>query len=184
MESRRLANRLALTWGVAEGVLFFVVPDVLLTLVAARAGLRRGLDAAWWALGGAVIGGLVAFGWGATSPATANAAMAALPAVDDTMIATVADQVATNGAAALVTAPLHGRPYKLYAAAAGAGGESPLLLVLWTIPGRMWRFVGLVGLFGAIAEGRRRWLTAVPSWALVAVWAFFWILVYVKFWLG
>lgn len=184
MESRRLINRLALSWGVAEGVLFFVVPDVLLTLVAARAGLRRGLNATWWALGGAVIGGLIAFCWGALSPDTANAAMAALPAVDDAMVATVADQVADSGPVALVTAPLHGRPYKLYAAAAGAGDESPLLLVLWTIPGRLWRFVGLVALFGAISAGRRRWLTQVPSSTPTALWALFWTVVYVKFWLG
>lgn len=172
----------AFGWGVAEAVLFFIVPDVLLTYIATRYGLRRGIQATWWALGGAVIGGLIAFGWGATYPAAVNTGMEALPAVDIAMVETVAEQVATEGPAALVTAPLHGRPYKLYAAASGQLDQSALQLALWTIPGRLWRFLGLVTLFGALHAGSQRWRRQIPARAVVAFWAIFWATVYARFW--
>lgn len=183
MGSRRLTGTdvLALVWGIAEGVIFFVVPDVLLTYVAIRHGTRRGLRAVRWALGGAVVGGLIAFGWGATDPISANTTMAALPAIGPDMVETVHRQIATNGPAALVTAPLSGRPYKLYAAAAGQFGMSPLSLALWTIPGRLWRFVGLVVVFGGIERASHRRCGAAPRMRF-GVWASFWIIVYVRFW--
>lgn len=186
MEPRRIdtRDRLALGWGVAEAAVFFVVPDVLLTYLAVRCGLRRGIRATWWALGGAVVGGLIAFGWGVVSPESANTAMGALPAIDGDMVDTVTEQVDTNGPAALMAGPLQGQPYKLYAAASGELGESPVALVLWTIPGRLWRFLGLTVLFGTLEEARRRWTTGIPQWTLIAFWAIFWTAVYVRFWFG
>lgn len=185
MEPRRLTptDRVALAWGIAEGVVFFVVPDVVLTFIAARYGLRRGVRAVWWALAGAIIGGLVAYTWGAAAPESANRTMAALPAIDETMIATVNSQVAEKGPVALVAAPLRGRPYKLYATAAGQMGASPLLLILWTIPGRLWRFLGATALFGVLHAAARR-ADRPPASVPTAIWAVFWILLYSAFWLG
>ncbi|GEM_PF-3959884 len=49
-------NRVALAWGFAEATLFFIVPDVWLTLVA-RERLRTGLIASLYSLAGALAGG-------------------------------------------------------------------------------------------------------------------------------
>ena len=135
-----------------------------------------------WALAGAVVGGLLAFGWGAWSIESANRVMAGLPAIDHAMITAVSSDVADDGPRALVSAPLQGRPYKLYAAATGGLGGSPVALALWTVPGRAWRFVGLTLLFGALEDLRRRYLARIPQWPFFAGWGFFWLVVYARFW--
>lgn len=182
MESRRLTNSVAFGWGLSEAVLFFVIPDVLLTYVAVRQGVRRGLEAAGWAAAGAVIGGLLAFAWGALDAGSVNQAMVALPAVDCEMLDTVTEQVEHHGPRALISGPLGGRPYKLYAAASGATGASPVALALWTIPGRLWRFVMLAWLSGSVTKLTTSRLTGLPPGTPVAAWAAVWILVYVAFW--
>lgn len=182
MESRRLTNQIAFGWGLAESVLFFLIPDVFLTYVAVRHGVRRGQHVAVWAVLGAVIGGTIAFAWGATSPETAHTAMSALPAVDPEMIELVEAQVADNGPISLVAAPLNGRPYKLYATATGAVGASLPALLLWTVPGRLWRFVALATAAGLTAQAARARLTRLPLWAPTATWAIAWLVVYAVFW--
>lgn len=182
MESRRLINRIALGWGMAEGVLLFVIPDVLLTYVAVRYGVPRGLRAAVWAVAGALIGGTIAFAWGAASPESARTAMAALPAVDIAMIELVEEAVADEGPVALVAAPLGGRPFKLYAAAAGSTGASLPALWMWTIPGRLWRFAALAAIAGLASQAARAHLRRLPEWVPMAVWAISWLVVYGLFW--
>ncbi len=165
----------------AEAVLFFIIPDVFLTFVAVRSGTRRGLEATAWAVVGAVVGGLIAYGWGSLNAESASTAMATLPAVDREMIADVEAQVAEDGPAALVRGPLGGRPYKLYAAASGAAGASPIALALWTIPGRLWRMALITAVAGWAASWARR-KTRLPAWIPMATWLFSWVLVYVVFW--
>ncbi len=165
----------------AEAVLFFIIPDVFLTFVAVRSGIKRGLEATAWAVLGAIVGGLIAFGWGSLDVGSANSAMAMLPAVDREMIADVETQVADHGPSALVSGPLGGRPYKLYAAASGAVGASPLALALWTIPGRLWRMALITAVAGWAASWARR-RTRLPAWTPMATWLFSWVLVYVVFW--
>ena len=65
----------AFAWGFAEATLFFVVPDVWLTLIAVRRGLRPALVACGWALAGALAGGLAMYAWGAFDTATAREAL-------------------------------------------------------------------------------------------------------------
>ena len=57
--SSRAALTLAFAWGFLEATFFFIVPDVLLTLIACRM-LRPALKASVAALTGALIGTLVA----------------------------------------------------------------------------------------------------------------------------
>jgi len=57
----------AFLWGFAEATLFFIVPDVLLTLLAVRFGWRRAIMPLLFCLSGAVVGGAVFFGASAHS---------------------------------------------------------------------------------------------------------------------
>ena len=179
--SRRSADRVGFGWGFGEAVLFFIIPDVFLTLLAVRFGFRRALRPALLATAGAVLGGLLVYGWAALHPVSAFAAMEALPGIDTAMVEAVRADVATHGNPALLAGPWQGRPFKLFAAASGDFGLSAVGLALLTIPGRLVRF-----LFAIAFASYLRWVFArwIPEKTMVGLWAAFWVLVYAGYWLG
>ncbi len=172
---------IGLAWGFAESVLFFVIPDVFLTLLAVRLGFRPALRPALLATVGAVVGGLLVYGWALLHPASAFAAMEALPGVDHAMVQAVRSDVAAHGNLALLAGPWQGRPYKLYAAASGDLGLGAAGLMLLTIPGRLVRFLVSISMAAYLRWFFARW---VPERAMIAVWAGFWLLVYGGYWLA
>jgi len=174
-------ERIALGWGFAEAVLFFVIPDVFLTLVAIQFGFRRSLRLALVATAGAVAGGLAMYGWASLHPASVYAAVEFLPGIDGAMVQAVQVDVAAHGNAALLAGPWQGTPYKLFAAASGDLGLSPISLALLTIPGRLARFAVSVAVASYLRWFFARWITEK---AMIGLWAMFWVLVYVGYWLG
>lgn len=177
----RTDDRIAFGWGFAEAVLFFVIPDVFLTLIAIRSGFRRSLRLALIATAGAVLGGLATYGWAAIHPASTLAAMEVLPGIDPTMVDAVQADVATHGNAALLAGPWQGRPYKLYALSSGDLGLSALGLAMLTIPGRLARFAVSVAVAAYLRWFLARW---IPQRAMIALWSSFWFLVYAAYWLA
>lgn len=172
-------DRIALGWGFAEATMFFIVPDVFLTHVAIRMGFRRSLRAALLATVGAIIGGLILFQWATVNPEGAFKAMDAVPAIDAEMINTVRADIASNGNGALVTGPLRGQPYKLFAAASGELGLSGFGLAMLTIPGRMVRFLLAIGIASYLRWVFSRWLS---ERVMLGFWAGIWLLIYVGYW--
>ena len=161
-------------WGFAEATLFFIVPDVWLTLIAVRRGLRPALLACGWALAGALAGGLAMYAWGAFDPATARGVLETLPAIDRDMIDGVRSALRDDGAAAVFFGPLKGVPYKIYAVEASAAGVGLLAFLAVSIPARLFRFVLLV----VIANVISRWALGrtgpwIPTGVLLAAWAVF-----------
>ena len=179
--SPRARDGVAVAWGLAEALLFFVIPDVLLTWVAVRLGTAQAWRPAVWATLGAVVGGLVMYTWAAASPGTAYGALELVPAVDAVMIDGVRADVAAHGSEALFGGPWQGRPYKLYAAASGDLGLNPIWLAVLTVPGRLVRFAAAIAIAGCARRIFSRWLA---DRALVAGWAAFWALVYAGYWLA
>lgn len=166
-------------WGVLEALVLFVVPDVFLTWIAVHRGLRPALRASVFAVGGAVAGGLLAYGWGAVWPNGAHAVMASLPGIDAGMVERVSREVADKGSVALLDGPRRAQPYKLYAAAAGEQGAGLLALMVWTVPGRAVRFVlSSLAASGAAAAGRR----FLRGKGAVVVWAIVWMGIYAALW--
>ena len=166
-------------WGVAEATVFFVVPDVFLSLVAVRWGMRRALRATVFAVVGAVVGGVVAYLWGSSAPEAGWAFASSLPGVDVSMIDDVRSGVAASGPSALLEGPSRAQPYKLFALAAGEQHQSVAALAAWTVPGRAFRFIlssVVAGVFGKVG---RRWL---GTRTLTVLWAGFWCCVYVWLW--
>lgn len=129
----------AAVWGLAEATVFFIVPDVWLSL-AARERLRPGLVACLWALGGALLGGGLMYFWGAVEGSTALAAVDRLPAISAAMIERVHGELQSGGATAVLFGPLSGTPYKLYALQAHRAGLDPAMFTLISIPARLSRF--------------------------------------------
>jgi membrane protein YqaA with SNARE-associated domain len=114
----RAALTLAFAWGVAEAAVFFIVPDVLLTLIAVRA-LEPALKATVAALAGALAGALMHV-LGAREPTFARALRDHIPAISPELIAKVAGEMDRLDLTAVLPGPLKGIPYKIYAVEWGA----------------------------------------------------------------
>ena len=171
---------LAAVWGFAEATLFFIVPDVIVGLIALHFP-RKALWAGVAAVAGACVGGAMLYVIGGQVGDDLRVVMDAVPAIDPVMLDRAHDALLEDGGMAIVNAPSQGIPYKLYVTEWSLLGWSLPSLMLWTIPARAIRIVG----FG-IVMGIAGWLVRHPierrpggwSVAYVAAWAAF----YAYFW--
>lgn len=170
---------LACAWGFAEGTLFFVVPDVLISL-AAMCAWRRALRHAGAAVAGAVVAGALMYGWAAGNPVGAREVVRRVPFVRERMFAQVDAGLEREGVPALVRGALAGVPYKIFAVEA-PGRMSAVLFLLATVPARAARFL-LVWLgFGAAGSWIRK--RRPGRWGLLAwIHAGFWVPFYIWYW--
>src|SRR6185436_11985528 len=83
--SSRAVLVLAFLWGLGEATFFFIVPDVLLTLIACRA-LRPAMKTTVATLIGALAGGALMYTMGALEPATARGFLEHIPAISPDLI--------------------------------------------------------------------------------------------------
>jgi len=175
---QRWMRAVALSWGFAEATVFFVVPDVWISLVAVRS-LRQGLWACVFALAGALAGGVVVYLLGLRHQAALLALYDHLPAIGHGLIAQVSGQLQSLGAAGVVVGGFTGAPYKLYAAqAASAGMDLPLFLAA-SVLARGLRFVLVAVVVGLVARVLAARLgNRTTRWVLVA----FWLLFYAWYW--
>lgn len=136
----RAALLIACAWGLAEATFFFIVPDVLLTLIACRL-LRPALKATIAALLGALAGGALMFAFGLRDPNIAHAFLDHVPAIDPMLISRVSAQVSDSGLLAVLSGPMKGIPYKIYAVEWGSHHGSFVEFLLISIPARYVRFL-------------------------------------------
>ena len=173
---RRPGVVFALLWGFAEGTLFFVLPDVELSLVALYRPRRAATHMAAIVFG-AVFAGAVMFTWSGHGGG-ARRAVVRVPAVTPSMFARAQQDLHDHGVWGTSLGPVRGIPYKVYAV------EAPAHCGLWrfllvTIPARLWRLVvvwlGFAGA-GRVLRGLHR-----ESWAPI-LHAVFWIVMYAIYW--
>jgi membrane protein YqaA with SNARE-associated domain len=169
----------AALWGFAEATLFFVVPDVLLTWIVIRRGVRRALMAAVLSALGAALGGAAMVLWGASDPHGSRAAVDLVPLVGPAMIDEAATEMSQSWLLALLAGAFRGVPYKIFAQQAGVQGIDPVLFILATVAARLARFIvavllaaGLVKALGRIGHAGK------AGWA----WAGFWLAFYAGYW--
>lgn len=170
---------LSFLWGFAEGTLFFVVPDVFLSLIAIVAPQRvwRHILAA---VLGAVCAGALMYAWAARNPVQVHEVVSKVPFVPQRMFDAVRSGYERRGMTALFLGPLSGIPYKIYAVEAPAH-FGPVRFALATAPARAWRFI-LVCLFAGAAASllRQKWKKTPKQ--LAAIHAIAWILFYAFYW--
>ncbi len=171
---------LAAAWGFAEATLFFIVPDVIVGLIALHHP-RKALWAGAVAVAGACVGGALLYVIGSQAGNDLRGVMEAVPAIEPMMLDRVHDALLDRGGLAIVDGPSQGIPYKLYAAEWSLLGWGLPSLVLWTIPARAIRIVGfgvLMAIVGSLF--RRRVERRSSAWSLSygAAWAAF----YTYFW--
>lgn len=163
----------AAAWGFAEALLFFFVPDVLLTGIALK-DRRSALYACLAAAGGATIGGALMCLWGSASLPAVLSILERVPGISPEMIARVRAELLTDGIWAMVLGPLSGTPYKIYAAQAASTGLPLWLFVIVTPFARLPRFLITTLLASLAARLLRTWnlsRLAYPLWFIA--WAGF-----------
>jgi len=170
---------LAFLWGLAEGTLFFVVPDVLLSLAAMFAP-RRALRHVAAATAGAVVAGAIMFSWSEMAPMRARGVVLAVPFVRASMFNTVGEGYFRDGTWAVFKGPALGIPYKIYAIEAPRYVKK-LPFLAASIPARVWRFVAVWLLF-AVGGVVLRKAMPVRAQVLAAVHALVWIAFYAYYW--
>jgi membrane protein YqaA with SNARE-associated domain len=175
----RAMNRAALLWGFAEAVVFFVVPDVLLTLIAQRRGFRAAAIATAFAVLGACLGGALMWRLGRDHQAAVVALLDWLPAISPRMIADAGPVLALEPFHALLDGAFSGVPYKVFAALAANAGISLAPFLLITIPARAARFLLASAATALLDRLLARWIAKRIRTLLLAG---FWVLFYVVYW--
>ena len=166
-------------WGFAEATLFFVIPDVILTLVALFS-IKQSLKVLAAILTGAILGGALMFWMGEAHPAQAESLVLHVPFVSQKMFAKTHQDFERYGIWALVKGPAAGVPYKIYAVQAGRYARLPLFLLV-TILARTerfvlsWAFFAILGLIFTSRINRRPWAAVTAHLCIwTAIYAWYW----------
>jgi membrane protein YqaA with SNARE-associated domain len=167
-------------WGFAEATFLFIVPDVLISIIAQRHGLRPALYTAGLAAIGAALGGVLMHWLGGACPERVFAMLDALPAISPDMIERARSALAEQPFRALLAGAFSGVPYKLFAAAAADAGISLTGFALLTLPARAARFVVAAVITLAVDRFVALWLGTA---ARVAILLSFWVVFYMVYWM-
>jgi membrane protein YqaA with SNARE-associated domain len=166
-------------WGFAEATLFFIVPDVLLTLVALFS-FRRSARVLACILLGALAGGAIMFYLGAKDPAQARQVVLRVPFVSQAMFEKTQQSFQRDGIWALTKGPGNGIPYKVYGVQARKY-SGLLLFLLASLLARLERFALFWLIAGAMGSLFRKNILRQPM-VTVAVHACIWIIGYAWYW--
>jgi hypothetical protein len=179
--SGRVARHAGFWWGFAEGLFFFIVPDVYITcatLFSARAGAI-----AWMAsIAGSTAAVAVLYGLVALPGVDYLAFLENVPGVSARLLERVGRGMTGEGLPYTPLLALGGVPLKVYAGVAFSRGLSLASVLLWTV---FARFVRIAPGYVAVAAVRLLWrrrIAARPvAWcvALGLVWIAFYIFYFV-----
>ena len=163
----------AFVWGLAEATIFFIVPDVLLSILGCRS-IHSGWKAAGHALMGALLGGAIMYAIGNSAPGSARNFLIQVPAIHPNLIGRVQAQLNRHPTGAILSGPIMGIPYKIYAVESGTRHEGLLGFLLISIPARGLRFLLTVFLAGGITRLMAPWTKRSAPVELTAL-ALFWV---------
>lgn len=166
-------------WGLAEATVFFIVPDVIISLCALVYGWRAGGLALVASLIGATIGGIATYYWGYFDILGARQMFDQLPAIAPATIVRAQTEIAQgNYAASMLIGAVTSVPFKLYASEAGASGQSLATFIALSPLVRFPRFA-----FAALlALGARQILPQVSLRLRVLGLVGFWVVFYAFYW--
>lgn len=172
----RLAAVITGFWALAEACVFFIVPDVPITLYAMRGGDWRGaVKLALIAAVGAMAGGAILYTWASADYGGASNFIANLPAIDTAMMRNTASDYATGGFIEMLKGAFSGVPYKLYALAAVEQGQSFGSLMLQTSLARLPRFLTVALGASAVSWCLRSLSPRIRISVMLAFWLAFYL---------
>ncbi|MBX3431309.1 MAG: hypothetical protein KF779_17115 [Hyphomonadaceae bacterium] len=166
----------AFVWGVAEATLFFIVPDVLLSYIGLKRGVKAAARASFIAAIGASVGGVIMYLWSANDAAVARQAVLAVPAISDAMAQRAEQAMAQNWFLAAFLGPLTSTPFKVFAIVAPHVGASLPAFALAAIVARLPRFLIVSIGVSLIGRALSRWLSERQLlWLLIGAWLLFYV---------
>ena len=165
-------NKVAAWWGFAEATLFFIVPDVWLSIVG-RDNFKKGLVACTYSLIGALFGGALLFWWGSHYFTSASTVLNSIPAIDQEMLTRVQSELSEQGLLAMMLGPLSGTPYKTYAIYAAHSEINFWWFLLLSIPARLIRFVTVVIFSHYLSRFIGNKTKLSPLIIIIATWSLF-----------
>lgn len=180
---------LAFLWGLAEASVFFIVPDVIISVIAIQYGFKQGLFAVCAAVIGAMLGGALLYAWGRSDIASARAFFDLLPAIAPTTIARAGNDIAQPlFGLSVLKGSVTGVPFKLYAAEAGAAAVPLWKFVALTPLVRLPRFLLAASLSASLSAGLSAWVGKaagpVSPRAKMMILIGLWVVFYAIYWLN
>lgn len=166
-------------WGILEAILLFMVPDVPISMVTLKRGVKAGAIASFAAAIGAAIGGIVMFYWGRNDIIGVLALVEKLPAISPQMIDKVAAQMqGAHPFVSMLIGSFQGTPYKIYASIAPSVNIPLWQLFLLTPLIRLPRFLLVAGITNVAAKYARKIIAEEKTifWLIIALWAGFYAL--------
>lgn len=157
----RLASRVGFWWGLAEGLFFFIVPDIYISL-AALFSLRAGALAWLTSILGSATAVLIISLLTATAGPAYLSFLQSVPGISRTMVERVVSSLAAHGLPYTPFLALGGVPLKLYAAGAFALGLSLGSVLIWTMFARIVRIAPSFAIAAATRLLLRRRIEARP----------------------
>jgi hypothetical protein len=178
----RLARRAGFWWGFAEGLFFFIVPDVYVTF-AALFSLRAGA-VAWAASIAGSLTGVVAIYLLVALGVNYVSLLDVIPGISERMLVAVHAQVGAGGGGLPYTPLLilGGVPLKVYAGVASTAGIGLAPMLLWTVFARIVRIAPTFALVATMRLAFRRTIDtrAIPWCVLLAsVWLAFYVFYFI-----
>ena len=175
---RRVAAQVGFWWGLAEGTVFFIVPDVWITF-ATLFSLRAGAVAWFFSVVGSAVAVVAIHLLTAVLGLDYLGFLESIPGISAVLVERVGTTLAADGLPYTPWLVLGGVPLKVYAGTAFGAGLPLAAVLAWTAFARVARIVPtyLLAAAGRIGFGRR--IDDRPSaWtaALAGCWMVFYIL--------
>lgn len=170
----------AFAWGLAEGTLFFIIPDVLLSFSAVQRPRKSLVHLASIVLG-ALLAGQIMFAWASRDPEGAVHTVDQVPFVTEKVIARAEADYERVGIQRHARATSR-TPYKTYAVVAPRH-SSWWSFGMMTIPARAERLVVTWTMFAAFGILVRLKSVGSTAWVNATI-IVFWVVVYAMLWLN
>jgi hypothetical protein len=171
-----LAGHAGFWWGLAEGIAFFIVPDVYISF-AALFSLRAGAIAWAASIGGSLVAIVAIWALMAVPGVDYLAFLGSVPGISEGMIRQVANAVGSEGLPYTPLLVLGGVPLKVYGAAAFSSGLALGTVLLWTGFARLVRIAPTFLVVAAVRGLLHRRIDARPGrWTAVLL--LFWLVFY------
>lgn len=170
---------IAFLWGLAEGLVFFIVPDLYLSFIALFT-FTGGIISLGFALLGSLISAVLIFSLAPYFGAYYHNILVAIPGISESMVGKVAAGLSTHGIRDIISGPFSGIPYKIYSVEAVSQHFPLIQYLIWSIPARLERMLPVTILGLILGYFFKRHIQKHPKiW--IAGFIVLWIFIYINY---